>query len=91
LHLNVETTAVAPTQPFLNLELLVKAGLQFKGQPSHSSAATASSWALLIGSQHQFCKGTWRSSSGRSTCSRPINTLIAISHNVAWLTNTSAV
>jgi prevent-host-death family protein len=46
---------------------------------------------LLIGSQHQFCKGTWRSSSGRSTCSRPINTLIAISHNVAWLTNTSAV
>ena len=58
--------------------------------PSVSSAAAASEWALLIGSQRKPCNSTWRSSSGRSTCSRPIDSLIPISHNVAWLTNTSA-
>ena len=45
---------------------------------------------MLIGSQRKPCNGTWRSSNGRSTCSRPIDTLIATSHNVAWLTNISA-
>jgi hypothetical protein len=58
--------------------------------PSVPRSATASKWALLIGSQRKPCNGTWRSSSGKSTCSRPIESLIAISHSDAWLTNASA-
>ena len=47
-------------------------------------------WALRIGSQRKPCCRIRRSSSTRSTFSLPIDTLIAMTHSEAWLTNTSA-